>query len=43
VRRILKYSLMNGVGCKDIGWIHLVEDIDDWGELMNTVINFGVP
>jgi hypothetical protein len=29
--------------CGGMGWIDLVEDMDQWRALVNTVVNLGVP
>jgi hypothetical protein len=30
-------------GCKDVDWIHLAQDRDQWRALVNTVMNLRVP
>jgi hypothetical protein len=30
------------LGCEDVNWIHLVQDMVQWQAFLNTVINFSV-
>jgi hypothetical protein len=31
------------IGENVVGWIHVAQDMDRWGSLVNTVMNLGVP
>jgi hypothetical protein len=31
------------IGCSDMDWIHLTQDVDQWWALVNTVKNLQVP
>jgi len=31
------------IGCEGVGWVHLVQDRDQWRPLVNTVMNLRVP
>jgi hypothetical protein len=33
--------LARGVGWKDVDWMHLAQDWDQWRALVNTAINLG--
>jgi hypothetical protein len=34
---------MKGIDCNYVGWIHLAQDRNQWGALVNTTINLQVP
>jgi len=31
------------IGCEAVVWTHLAQDMDQWGALVNTVMNHRVP
>jgi hypothetical protein len=31
------------IGCEGVGWVHLVQDMDQWRPLVNTVMNLRAP
>jgi hypothetical protein len=39
----LKYSNESSIGCEDVYWTELAQDMDWWQALVNTVMNLQVP
>jgi hypothetical protein len=34
---------LESIGCKDVDWIHMVQDRDQWRDLENTKMNLRIP